>query len=61
VPGIDGARRWPRRRRLRVVRGPRLPVGYQSHDASTVTLYLIESFTFRLVTPEAAVPLVYES
>jgi uncharacterized linocin/CFP29 family protein len=36
-------------------------IGYQSHDASSVALYLIESFTFRLITPEAAVPLVYAS
>jgi uncharacterized linocin/CFP29 family protein len=34
-------------------------VGYSSHDATSVGLYLVESFTFRLITPEAAVPLVY--
>jgi uncharacterized linocin/CFP29 family protein len=32
-------------------------VGYDHHDADAVHLYLEESFTFRVVTPEAAVPL----
>lgn len=34
-------------------------VGYQSHDADTVTLYIEESMTFRVLAPEAVVPLVY--
>ena len=34
-------------------------VGYLDHDATTVRLYLQETFTFRVLTPEAAVPLVY--
>ena len=37
--------------------GEDLSVGYDSHDAETVELYLVESFTFRVVTPEAAVAL----
>jgi uncharacterized linocin/CFP29 family protein len=37
--------------------GQDLSVGYQSHDADAVQLYLEESFSFRVVTPEAAVPL----
>ena len=32
-------------------------VGYDHHDADAVHLYLEESFSFRVVTPEAAVPL----
>ncbi|MEX2481199.1 MAG: family 1 encapsulin nanocompartment shell protein [Gammaproteobacteria bacterium] len=39
--------------------GRDLSIGYTSHTATTVELYLEESFTFRLLTPEAAVPLVY--
>ncbi len=35
--------------------GQDLSVGYASHDAETVNLYLEESFSFRVATPEAAV------
>jgi uncharacterized linocin/CFP29 family protein len=34
-------------------------IGYLDHDATDVRLYLQETFTFRVLTPEAAVPLVY--
>ena len=34
-------------------------IGYLSHDAQEVRLYLEESLTFRLLTPEAAVALRY--
>jgi uncharacterized linocin/CFP29 family protein len=37
--------------------GQDLSIGYTSHDADSVELYLEESFSFRAVTPEAAVPL----
>jgi len=37
--------------------GEDLSVGYDHHDADAVGLYLIESFTFRVATPEAAVAL----
>lgn len=37
--------------------GQDLAVGYLSHDASTVSLYLEETFTFRVVEPDAAVAL----
>ena len=37
--------------------GQDLSVGYLAHDAETVTLYLEESFSFHVATPEAAVPL----
>jgi uncharacterized linocin/CFP29 family protein len=37
--------------------GQDLSIGYLSHDAESVELYLEESFTFRAVTPEAAVAL----
>ena len=37
--------------------GEDLSVGYQHHDADNVYLYIEESFTFRVATPEAAVVL----
>jgi uncharacterized linocin/CFP29 family protein len=37
--------------------GQDLSVGYDGHDADAVRLYLEESFSFRVATPEAAVPL----
>jgi uncharacterized linocin/CFP29 family protein len=37
--------------------GQDVSVGYRDHDAEAVHLYLEESFSFRVVTPEAAVPL----
>jgi uncharacterized linocin/CFP29 family protein len=38
--------------------GQDIAVGYESHDAEKVTLYLEESFTFRVASPEAAVAIV---
>jgi uncharacterized linocin/CFP29 family protein len=37
--------------------GQDLSIGYESHDAVTVHLYLEESFSFHVATPEAAVAL----
>jgi uncharacterized linocin/CFP29 family protein len=37
--------------------GQDLSIGYDSHDADRVRLYLEESFSFRVATPEAAVAL----
>jgi uncharacterized linocin/CFP29 family protein len=37
--------------------GQDLSIGYESHDAESVQLYLEESFSFRAATPEAAVAL----
>jgi uncharacterized linocin/CFP29 family protein len=38
--------------------GQDLSVGYESHDAENVSLYLEQSFSFRVLTPEAAVAIV---
>jgi uncharacterized linocin/CFP29 family protein len=35
--------------------GQDISVGYQSHDEANVSLYLEESYSFRVLTPEAAV------
>lgn len=40
--------------------GQDLSIGYDAHDDESVRLYLMESFTFRVLTPEAAVALRYE-
>jgi len=40
--------------------GRDLSVGYRSHDAGSVHLYLTETFVFRVLTPEAAVAMVYK-
>jgi len=39
--------------------GQDISIGYTSHSATAVQLYLQESFTFRVLGPEAAVPLAY--
>lgn len=38
--------------------GQDLSIGYESHDSEVVRLYLEESFSFRVATPEAAVALI---
>jgi uncharacterized linocin/CFP29 family protein len=40
--------------------GQDFSIGYLAHTASSVRLYLQESFTFRVNAPEAAIPLRYE-
>ncbi len=39
--------------------GRDISIGYYDHSAAKVQLYFEESFTFRALAPEAAVPLVY--
>jgi uncharacterized linocin/CFP29 family protein len=38
-----------------LVVGRDLSIGYTRHDATKVKLYLLESLTFRVLSPEAAV------
>ncbi|HEY1449598.1 MAG TPA: family 1 encapsulin nanocompartment shell protein, partial [Solirubrobacteraceae bacterium] len=38
--------------------GQDLSVGYESHDTESVSLYIEESYSFRVLTPEAAVAIV---
>jgi uncharacterized linocin/CFP29 family protein len=42
-----------------LVVGQDVSIGYLDHDATNVRLYLEESFTFRVLSPEAAVALRY--
>src|SRR5690606_10070768 len=60
APAVDGATVLSVRGgdfELRV--GQDFSIGYLDHTASTVRLYLQESFTFRVHSPEAAIPLTY--
>ncbi len=53
---LDGALLVSRRGGdFQMVLGQDLAIGYQSHDSQKVTLYLTESFTFRLLEPTACV------
>jgi uncharacterized linocin/CFP29 family protein len=57
-PGVDGAVVVSQRGGdFLFESGEDLSIGYDRHDADTVELYLVESFTFRIATPEAAVAL----
>ena len=59
APGVDGAVVVSQRGGdFLFDAGEDLSVGYDRHDADAVDLYLVESFTFRVATPEAAVALV---
>jgi uncharacterized linocin/CFP29 family protein len=42
-----------------LVVGRDLSIGYTGHDATKVNLYLLESLTFRALSPEAAICLHY--
>jgi uncharacterized linocin/CFP29 family protein len=58
APGVDGAVVVSQRGGDFLLDvGEDLSIGYDSHDADSVRLYLIESLTFRVATPEAAVAL----
>ena len=58
APGVDGAVVVSQRGGdFLFDAGEDLAVGYDSHDAEAVNLYIVESFTFRVATPEAAVAL----
>jgi uncharacterized linocin/CFP29 family protein len=59
APGIQGAAVVSMRGGdFLVDSGEDISIGYEHADAQTVALYLSESFSFRVVTPEAAVALV---
>jgi uncharacterized linocin/CFP29 family protein len=60
APGIRGALVTTQRGGdFELVVGRDFSIGYEDHSATSVKLYLQESFTFRVLSPEAAVPLVY--
>ncbi|HTE63313.1 MAG TPA: family 1 encapsulin nanocompartment shell protein [Solirubrobacteraceae bacterium] len=58
APGVQGAVVVSQRGGDFVLEvGEDLSIGYDRHDADAVDLYLVESFTFRVVTNDAAVAL----
>lgn len=60
APGVDGAVVLSLRGGdFALTVGQDFAIGYLEHTATAVRLYLQESFTFRVLSPEAAVPLTY--
>ena len=58
APGVDGAVVLSQRGGDFLLEvGDDLSIGYDHHDAGAVALYFLESLTFRVATPEAAVAL----
>jgi uncharacterized linocin/CFP29 family protein len=58
APGVDGAVVVSQRGGdFLLTVGEDLSIGYDRHDAEAVELYLLQSFTFQVATPEAAVAL----
>ena len=60
APGLDGGR-WSSTRGgdFELTVGQDFSIGYLDHDAERVRLYIEESFTFWLQSPQAAVPLAF--
>jgi uncharacterized linocin/CFP29 family protein len=62
APAIDGALVLSLRGGdFELTVGEDLSIGYLGHDEREVRLYIEETFTFRCLAPEAAVPLRYKS
>jgi uncharacterized linocin/CFP29 family protein len=60
APGVQGALLASLRGGdFELVVGRDLSIGYDDHTSDVVRLYLQESMTFRVLSPEAAIPLVY--
>ena len=60
APAVDGAVVLSLRGQdFELTVGQDFSIGYLEHSASVVRLYLQESFTFRVLSAEAAVPLAY--
>jgi uncharacterized linocin/CFP29 family protein len=60
APAVDGAAVLSLRGDdFELTVGQDISIGYLDHDAESVRLYLQESFTFRVLTPHAAVAMAY--
>ena len=60
APAIDGAVVLSQRGGdFELIVGEDFSIGYLDHDAENVRLYIEESFTFWLLSPQAAIPLVH--
>jgi uncharacterized linocin/CFP29 family protein len=61
APAVDGAVVLSMRGGdFKITVGEDFSIGYLDHTAATVTLYLEESFTFQVLSPQAAVRLAYQ-
>jgi uncharacterized linocin/CFP29 family protein len=61
APGLDGSLVLSMRGDdFRLSVGEDFSVGYLGHDNETVRLYIEETFTFWLLSPQAAIPLVHD-
>jgi uncharacterized linocin/CFP29 family protein len=62
APGIDGAVVLSMRGEdFQLTVGEDFSIGYLGHDNDQVRLYIEESFTFWLLSPQAAIPLVHRA
>lgn len=62
APAVDGAVVLSQRGGdFELTIGQDVSIGYESHTESKVRLYLTETFVFRVLTPEAGIPLKYKS
>ncbi len=62
APGVDGAVVLSQRGEdFELTVGQDFAIGYLDHDAERVRLYIEESFTFWLLSPQAAIPLAHKS
>ena len=62
APGLEGAVVLSTRGEdFQLTIGEDFSIGYLSHDNDTVHLYIEESFTFWLLSPQAAIPLVHNT
>ena len=62
APGVNGAVVLSTRGGdFELTVGQDFSIGYLDHTATSVRLYLQESFTFRVLAPEAAIPLAYKT
>jgi uncharacterized linocin/CFP29 family protein len=60
APGLDGGLLISMRGGdFELTVGQDFSIGYLDHDAERVRLYIEESFTFRVLSPQAAIPLAY--
>ena len=62
APGLDGAVVLSMRGDdFQLTVGEDFSIGYLGHDHDTVRLYIEETFTFWLLSPQAAIPLVHRA
>ena len=62
APALDGAVVMSTRGGdFELIVGEDFSIGYLSHDSQKVQLFIEESMTFRLLSPQAAIPLTYKS